>query len=91
MTANETACLCIFAAVALLAAAAVGYDRWHKPRTDRRFQKTARQAARTETTVAEDAAAHRERRETALLEAWLQIPYHPRNTIPHQTRGEDQQ
>lgn len=89
MTAGETAIACIGAAGLLsLAALAASwaFDRWHKPRTTRRFQRTAKQAARTEATVAEDAASRRKQREVALLEAWLQTPCHPRNTIPHQTR-----
>ncbi|MER7507022.1 hypothetical protein ABTX82_01535 [Streptomyces lavendulae] len=86
MTAANTVWACIAVALGILVAATTGFDRWHKPRTTRRFQATARQAARTEADVAEDAADRRKQREVALLEAWLQIPCHPRNTIPHQTR-----
>ncbi|MEU8839988.1 hypothetical protein AB0D97_12775 [Streptomyces roseus] len=86
MNASETVWACIAVAIGILVAVTTGFDRWHKPRTDRRFQKTAKQAARTEATVAEDAADRRKQREVALLEAWLHTPCHPRNTIPHQTR-----
>jgi hypothetical protein len=86
MSPADTALTCIAAAVGLGCIAPAAFDAWHRPRTIRHFQATARQAARTEATVAEDAASHRRQREIALLEAWLATPCHPRNTIPHQTR-----
>jgi hypothetical protein len=86
MSPGDTAIACIYAAVELCFIAPAAFDAWHRPRTIRRFQRTARQAARTEATVAEHAASHRRQREIALLEAWLATPCHPRNTIPHQTR-----
>jgi predicted RNA-binding Zn ribbon-like protein len=84
MSPGDTAIACIAATVGLACLAPAAYDAWHRPRTIRRFQYTARQAARTEATVAEDAASHRRQREIALLEAWLQTPYRCR--IPHQNR-----
>jgi len=86
MSAGDTALACIGVAVGLGCIAPAAFDAWHKPRTRRRFQQSARQAARTEATVAEDAANRRRQREIALLEAWLQTPCRARNTIPHQTR-----
>ncbi|MGW9371137.1 hypothetical protein ACWGVR_14140 [Streptomyces xanthophaeus] len=52
-----------------------------KPADQRHWNRTAQAAA-----VAEDVADFRQQNEVAQLEAWLQIPYRPRNTIPHQTR-----
>ncbi|MET9467399.1 hypothetical protein ABZY44_21850 [Streptomyces sp. NPDC006544] len=87
MSAWATVGSCLAGAVSLLLAATYGWDAWHKPRTTRRFQASARAAVRhTEADVAEDAAGRRKQREVALLEAWLRTPCHPRNTIPTQTR-----
>lgn len=86
MSADDWVWACIAAAVGLLLVAPAAFDVWHKRRTRRRFQATARAAARSEATVAEDVADRRKQREVALLESWLQTPCHPRNTIPHQTR-----
>ncbi|MFK0045471.1 hypothetical protein ACIQU4_15360 [Streptomyces sp. NPDC090741] len=92
MTAGETAIACIGAA-GLLALAALAaswaFDRWHKPRTTRRFQRTARQAARTEATVANDvAAAKKDRLKQAAddLADCLAIWDATQHDIPHQTR-----
>lgn len=79
MTATQVASAYIATVVALWWLASWALDRWHRPRTTRRFQQSARQAAR-------DVASHRRQREIALLEAWLVTPYRSRNAIPHQTR-----
>ncbi|WP_030304194.1 hypothetical protein [Streptomyces katrae] len=84
MTETEAVGACLATAIGLIWLASKALDWWI--RRNSRFQRTARKAARTETTVAEDAADRRKQREVALLEAWLQTPCHPRNTIPHQTR-----
>lgn len=79
MTAGETAIACIGAAGLLsLAALAASwaFDRWHKPRTDRRFQRTALQAARTDGELTAD-----ERQTFAQIIA-AEYPAQ----IPHQTR-----
>lgn len=86
MTAGEMAGACIAAAILLLAAATHGWDRWHKRRTDRRFQQTAR----TDATVAEDVAATKAARRqqeaaddlTTCLAIWDTTPH----DTPHQTR-----
>lgn len=91
MSPADTALACIAATVGLACIAPAAFDAWHRPRTIRRFQATARQAARTEATVAEHAASRRRQREIALLEAWLATPGHPRNTIPHQTRRTEEE
>ncbi|WP_405531583.1 hypothetical protein OG592_27270 [Streptomyces avidinii] len=90
MNASETVWACLGVATGLLLIATYGWDAWHKGRTDRRFQRTARQAARTETTVAEDVAAEKRRRQqveaaedlSACLAIWNTTPH----DIPHQTR-----
>ncbi|MER6778418.1 MULTISPECIES: hypothetical protein [unclassified Streptomyces] len=76
MTAWEAVGACIAAAILLLLAATKGWDRWHKPRTDRRFQRTARQAARTTGELTPDEAQTFDRIVAA------EFP----KRIPHQTR-----
>lgn len=90
MTPHETAGACIAVAIGLLLIAPAAFDRWHKPRTDRRFQRTARQAARTprsEATVRRDLAKARAARERAERQAFNRIidREFPKG-IPAQTR-----
>ncbi|MFD5508963.1 hypothetical protein ACFWIB_14470 [Streptomyces sp. NPDC127051] len=76
MTAWEAVGACIAVAILLLAAATKGWDRWHKPRTTRRFQRTARKAARADGELTAD-----ERHVFAQIIA-AEYPAQ----IPHQTR-----
>lgn len=90
MSADETVWACIAAAVGLCLIATYGWDAWHRPRTIRRFQASAKKAARTEVTVAEDVAAAKTAREqheaaddmATCLAIWDITPH----DIPHQTR-----
>lgn len=89
MTANETAGACIAAAVGLLCIASAAFDRWHRPRTIRRFQRTARQAARTEADVRRDIAEAKARQaqiQARYDERFEQIIARYQADIPHQTR-----
>lgn len=84
MSAGETATACIGAAAGLLLIATYGWDAWHKRRTRTRFQRTARQAARTGQVTA-DVDGTRRLREIAQL--YAMCPDITRITdIPHQTR-----
>lgn len=62
MSPAETAGACVITAVALIWLAFIAFDLWHQPRTTRRFQATARAAARNEDDVQADLAAAREAR-----------------------------
>jgi len=90
MTAGETAIACIGAAGLLCLAALAAswaFDRWHKPRTTRRFQRAARQAARrTEADVRRDLAKARTERQAAEDAEFDRIISAEFPTIPHQTR-----
>lgn len=80
MNASETVWACIAVAIGILVAATTGFDRWHKPRTDRRFQRTAKQAARTEGELTPDEAQAFDQIIAAEFPTDTQID------IPHQTR-----
>ncbi|MFD8144763.1 hypothetical protein [Streptomyces sp. NPDC059708] len=89
MTAGETAGACIAAAVGILCIAPAAFDRWHRPRTIRRFQRTARQAARTEADIRRDVAAGKARQaqiQARYDERFEQIVARYQADIPHQTR-----
>ncbi|MGW6872856.1 hypothetical protein ACWGHA_11035 [Streptomyces xanthophaeus] len=79
-------------AVALIWLAFIAFDLWHKPRTTRRFQATARAAARrTEADIRADLAAAREARRLVEQQAF-DIEFHKiiadeyPQQIPQQTR-----
>lgn len=90
MNASETVWACIGIATGVLLIATYGWDAWHKGRTDRRFQQTAKQAARTETDVLRDLAAAKTQREriqaAADLADCIAIWNTTQHDIPHQTR-----
>lgn len=91
MSAGETVWACIGAAVGLCLIATYGWDAWHRPHTIRRFQATARAAARrTEVDVQADLAAARTARNLVEQHAFdltfTQIITAEFPTIPHQTR-----
>lgn len=93
MSPGETVGACIATAAGLYLIATYGWDAWHKRRTHRRFQATAKQAARaprTKATVAEDVAnkkAAREQTEAAAdLTTCLAILDITPHDIPHQAR-----
>ncbi|MFE2850631.1 hypothetical protein ACFXJO_05785 [Streptomyces lavendulae] len=92
MTAHEMAGVCIAAAVGLLFIAPAAFDRWHKPRSARRFQQTARKAARaprTEADVRRDLAAAKARQariQARFDKKFVQIVAGYQADIPHQTR-----
>jgi hypothetical protein len=76
MSPGDTALACIAAAVGLCCIAPAAFDAWHRPRTHRRFQQTAQQAAA-------DVAATRAARDLATCKAiWHTTPH----DIPHPTR-----
>ncbi|MEW2415344.1 hypothetical protein AB0953_16735 [Streptomyces sp. NPDC046866] len=95
MTASETVFACLAVAVGLLVVATHGWDAWHRPRTRRRFQRTARQAARTRADVLRDLAAAKTERARIQAAAdladciaiWDATPH----DIPHQRSKEDPQ
>jgi Flp pilus assembly protein TadB len=75
MSVREVLSACLAAAAGLLLLATHGWDAWHKPRTRRRFQRSAAQAAA-------DVAAARAARDLAKCRAiWPDAP-----TRIHQTR-----
>jgi Flp pilus assembly protein TadB len=88
VTASEAVWACIAVAVGLLVIATTGFDQWHRPRTHRRFQRTAQQAARrTEADVRRDltkARAKRQAVEDAEFDRIIAAEF-PAG-IPHQTR-----
>ncbi|MCY0959932.1 hypothetical protein [Streptomyces sp. H27-H5] len=93
MSPAETAGACVITAVALIWLGFIAFDLWHKPRTTRRFQATARAAAtwRTEDDVRADLAAAREARRLVEQHAFdvafqkiIAAEYAPQ--IPHQNR-----
>lgn len=94
MSADDWVWACIAGAVAILLLTPAAFDIWHKRRTRRRFQASAKEAARhTEADVAEDVAttkAIRQDEQAAkdLAELYKIWPDPPRgkSQIPHQTR-----
>lgn len=91
MNASETVWACIAVAIGLLVVATTGFNRWHKPRTDRRFQRTARKAARTEADVRNDIAAVKARQaqiQARFDEQFEQIIAGYPHDIPHQRTEE---
>lgn len=91
MSAVDWVWACIAGAVGLLLIATYGWDAWHKPRTTRRFQASAKEAARhTEADVQRDRAAARTTRNAVEQHAFdltfTQIIAAEFPTIPHQTR-----
>lgn len=87
MTAGETAGACIAAAVGICLIASWAFDLWHRPRTIRRFQQTARHAARPEAHVRADLVAGKEAAEdlAACIAIW-DLTHHD---TPHQRTEED--
>lgn len=97
MNASETVWACIAVAIGLLVVATTGFDRWHKPRTRRRFQRSARQAARTRADVLRDLAAAKAERDqlqkavdraadlATCIAIWDTTPH----DIPHQRSKEE--
>ncbi|MFI5831019.1 hypothetical protein ACIA6C_27860 [Streptomyces sp. NPDC051578] len=91
MSAGDTALACIGVAIGLACLAPAVFDAWHKPRTHRRFQRSAQQAARaprTEAEVRADLAAARalvEQHVTDIKFARIIADQFPAG-IPHQTR-----
>ncbi|WP_327307948.1 hypothetical protein OG730_34750 [Streptomyces sp. NBC_01298] len=77
---------CIGTASGLIFLSSYGWDVWHKRHTDRRFQATAKQAARAprdEDAVRTDLAKARAALDlTTCLAIWDITPH----DIPHQTR-----
>lgn len=71
----------VVAAVAALLILASSY-----PRRRNDHDAWQQSTGSTPQTVADDDVEYRRERERAELEAWLQLPLQPRNTIPHQTR-----
>ncbi|MCY0916979.1 hypothetical protein OS965_02160 [Streptomyces sp. H27-G5] len=93
MSPGETAGACVITAVAVVWLGFIAFDLWHKPRTTRRFQATARAAAtwRTEADVQADLATAREARRLVEQHAFdvafhkiITVEYAPQ--IPQQTR-----
>ncbi|MFJ7269366.1 hypothetical protein ACIQV3_22440 [Streptomyces sp. NPDC099050] len=89
----ETVGACIATAVGLYLIATYGWDAWHKRRPDRRFQATAKQAARAprdEDAVRRDRAKAKAARDLVEQQAFdltfTQIIAAEFPTIPHQTR-----
>lgn len=90
MSAGDWVWACIATGAGLMFLASYGWDAWHKHRTDRRFQDSAKQAARAprdEDDVRRDLAKAKAAREQLAFDiAFAKITATQFPTIPHQTR-----
>lgn len=86
MNAYDTVWACTGIAVGLCLIATYGWDAWHKNRTTRRFQRSARQAARGPRTEAEVRDDLDKARAALDLAECLAIWNATQHDIPHQIR-----